>query len=149
MATESIIKWGLSLLWSPSILIMFLSSPAYSLNMVSPWWGLTNSSFLATTNRAGVKHLPTYYTGLCLSISSFVLLFMLDLINFWAIFAMNWGILVWVFASSKLSIFKLLKGESRAMPAIDGSLLAWKIEVTAPIDLPQRPIRDTWLLYLR
>jgi len=52
-------------------------------------------------------------------------------------------------ASSRDNLFKLLNGESRTIPAIEGSLAAYKIEVTAPILLPHNPIKDTISVVLK
>ena len=71
------------------------------------------------------------------------------LMNLFANYAMKTGILEWVFTSSIESLLRLLKGESRTMPAIELSLAACMIEVTAPMDLPQRPIKETLSVDLR
>ena len=47
------------------------------------------------------------------------------------------------------SLFKSLNGESSTIPAIEGSLSTWSKAVTAPIDLPHKPIDDTVLESLK
>lgn len=59
------------------------------------------------------------------------------------------GILECRAASSLASCSRLLKGESRTNPAIDGSLSEYMRAVTAPMLLPQRPIVETLLVPLR
>ena len=63
--------------------------------------------------------------------------------NVFTTFAMNIGILVWVFTNSIDNLLRLLKGESNTIPAIELSLAECIIDVAAPIDLPHNPINDT------
>jgi hypothetical protein len=48
------------------------------------------------------------------------------------------------FTISLANYLRRQKGESKTIPAIEGSLWPCKRAVAAPIDLPQRPIKDTF-----
>lgn len=58
----------------------------------------------------------------------------------------NPGTLECLDASYLAKSSRLLKGESRTSPAIDGSRSAYMRAVTAPILLPHRPIVDTFFV---
>ena len=74
---------------------------------------------------------------------------MVFLMNFYIRDAKKTGIFVWVFTSSIDNLFKLLNGESSTIPAMVVSLEVCRIEVTAPIDLPHSPIRETLSVCLK
>lgn len=107
------------------------------------------SSYRLVANKAGIKHLSTWLMGARLLMSKFALPLIVDLIIFMAPLTKKPGILVCYLASSVTSTFISVKGESSTMAAMLGSLSPYMREVTAPIDLPHRPIVEAFLSFLR
>ena len=96
-----------------------------------------------------MKQFWTWSIGERFIISKFALLLIVDLINWRAPLTSMEGILVYYFASSLTRIFIFEKGLSSTIPPMQGSLSAWRSDVTAPIDLPHKPIVLTLLSFLR
>lgn len=82
-------------------------------------------------------------------ISILLLLIIVFLTNFLAIDATKPGIFVCCLTISIESLLRFEKGESKTIPAMELSLDTYNIEVTAPIDLPQRPIKLTVFVDLK
>lgn len=107
------------------------------------------SSSLATANKAGIKQFLTCLIGARSKMSNFAFDLMVFLTNFKAPLTRNDGIFVYDFASSFTSYFMSEKGLSSTIPAMLGSLSPYRRAVTEPIDLPQRPMVDTRLFFLK
>ena len=104
---------------------------------------------MPVAKRAGIKHSFTWLIGDRSIILKFALLLIVDLTSFIAPLTRNPGIFVCVLASSITNYFISANGLSRTIPAIEGSLSPCNSDVTAPIDLPHRPIVLTLLSFLR
>ena len=103
------------------------------------------SSCSPVQKSAGMKHSLTWVIGVSLVKSNPALFFMVFFTKVMAALTKNLGTLVWDVASSSQRVRKLENGESRTRPAMLGSRFPCKSAVTAPIDLPHRPIVDTFL----
>ena len=97
------------------------------------------SSF-ACIKKAGIKALLTWSIGFKSSILNFALAFIVFLINTNPNDVKKLGIFEYYLANSSATFLRLVKGLSKIMPAIDGSLSACNKDVIAPILLPHNPV---------
>jgi hypothetical protein len=139
---------GLEPLCSP-VNISICLSPAYFSCISYVWEQLTKESYFPAIKKAGMKHDSTLSMGFKLKISKCAFSYMLDLTNLRAIEVRKEGILVFEDTISLASCFSLQNGESKTIPAIDGSLWPCKRAEAAPIDRPHRPIKETFPDFLK
>mmetsp|Transcript_35706 Transcript_35706/g.81114 ORF Transcript_35706/g.81114 Transcript_35706/m.81114 type:complete len:207 (-) Transcript_35706:469-1089(-) len=145
MHAESIKKSGRMSLWSPSNVTTFLS-PANASKIILEWCGRTSTSSVPAAKRAGTKQVLAASTGRSLYKSKCALDFTVEAIFHKAVLTRNDGMAgvptcAGAFATSSIATCSSdANGESKMIPASDGSRLACITEHAAPMLLPHSAI---------